>query len=433
METKDTALNQKLFETLADTSAEGDLSDHASRHEAGSFLRHSASLAMTKTADGLIDPKLVLAWMLTAVGAPAALTGLLVPVREAGALLPQLFTSGPIQRMARRKWAWVGGSAVQGIAALGIAIAAVTLSGIAAGMTVVALLGVLALARSVCSVSYKDILGKTVGKSRRGSATGLASSVSSAAVIVFALTLMFAWVPRFSLVVGAIGLASLLWIAAAALFSTLREEPTESAEAAGGWREAIGQMRVLREDGQLVRFIVARGLLVGTALAPPYLVILASQSGQAAFDALGALVLASSIASFLSSYIWGRLADRSSRQVLMLAGLAAALALGLALLAAWAGVMGTFWAAPVILFFLMISYNGVRQGRSTYLVDMSPQDARAQYTAVSNTVIGIVLLGSGIFGAIASSFGAELTIALFAVMSIGGAIAAWTLDEVQKG
>ncbi|MEC8574214.1 MAG: MFS transporter, partial [Pseudomonadota bacterium] len=51
---------------------------------------HVAALAATKLADGLIDPKLVLAWLLNAIGAPGFLIGILVPVREAGSLLPQL-------------------------------------------------------------------------------------------------------------------------------------------------------------------------------------------------------------------------------------------------------------------------------------------------------------------------------------------------------
>ena len=68
------------------TGADEDVHDR----EARNGLRHMVSLSMTKVADGLIDPKLVLSWLAGALGAPAALTGLLVPIREAGALLPQI-------------------------------------------------------------------------------------------------------------------------------------------------------------------------------------------------------------------------------------------------------------------------------------------------------------------------------------------------------
>lgn len=86
---------------------------------------HLSSLALNKTADGLIDPKLVLAWLLTAIGASGVLIGLLVPVREAGALLPQLLLARRIQRAQVRKYFWAVGAAVQGLAALGMAAAAV--------------------------------------------------------------------------------------------------------------------------------------------------------------------------------------------------------------------------------------------------------------------------------------------------------------------
>jgi len=431
MNTESTELERRLVERLADTERAGGLSGRQAKAEPRNFLRHALSLSMTKSADGLIDPKLVLSWLLTSLGASTFWIGLLVPVREAGALLPQLFTAERIHAMTRRKWAWATGSVVQGVAAAGIGIAGVVLDGAAAGAVIVALLAVLALARSVCSVSYKDVLGKTVGKTRRGTATGLASSISSAAIIGFALVLMTGVADRYTLVIAAVAIAAGLWLAAGALFTTLFEESSEPVAIEGSIRSALAQMSVLRDDPQLRLFVVARGLLVGTALAPPFLVVLASESGRTAFEQLGALVLASSAAAFLSSYLWGRLADRSSRQVLMLAGVAAALALSGALVAYWSGWMTSAWVAPVILFGLMLAYNGVRQGRSTYLVDMAPEESRATYTAVSNTVIGLVLLGSGLFGALAASAGAEWTIALFALMSVGGALVAYRLDEVQ--
>lgn len=425
-------IEETIFEAVADTSGDGDLDEAAAKNEPGNFLRHAASLAMTKTADGLIDPKLVLSWLLQTLGASSFWVGLLVPVREAGALLPQLFTAERIHAMRRRKWAWAGGSAVQGLCAGGIALAGVTLEGNAAGITIVVLLGILALARSVCSASYKDILGKTVGKSRRGTATGLASSTASLAVIAFALILITGVAPRYDLVIAALTLAAGLWLLAFAFFSTLKEEPSDTDPPETTVFSALLQMSALKEDGQLARFVAARGFLVGTALAPPFLVILASNAGQDTFQNLGALVLASSAASLLSGYVWGRLADRSSRRVLVYSGVAAAIALLVAIVADQTGLMGSVFVAPVILFALMLAYNGVRQGRSTHLVDMAPEDKRAQYTAVSNTAIGVILLASGLFGAIASSFGAVWTVALFAVMSLAGTAVALTLEEVQS-
>ncbi|WP_316015993.1 MFS transporter [Roseobacter sp. HKCCA0434] len=424
-----TTFEESLFERLVeDPDAPTDLSEAQETREPANFFRHAGSLAMTKLADGLIDPKLVLSWLMTALGAPAALTGLLVPIREAGALLPQLFTASAIHGMKRRKWAWAGGSLVQGLAAGAIALAALTLEGATAGVAICAALAVLALARSVCSVSYKDVLGRTVGKARRGTVTGTASSVGAGGVILFALLLMLGAGERMVLVTGAIILAAGLWIAASLLFSTLWEEANPGDDERQSLR---AQLSLLREDAQLVRFIVTRGLLTATALAPPFLVILASEGGSDALGTLGALVLASALASLVSSYVWGRLADRSSRKVLIRAGLAGAGALALAVALSVAGLFGNALAAPGVLFLLMIAYHGVRQGRSTYLVDMAPEDRRADYAAVSNTVIGLILLASGAFGALASLAGVEVTLAAFAAMCAGAAWVGIGLEEVE--
>jgi MFS family permease len=216
----DTPPKEAIFTRL--TGAEPD-----NRAEPPNFLRHVAALGLTKTADGLADVKLVLSWLMTALGAPSALVGLLVPVREAGSLLPQMLVAPQVRRLARRKWVWAGAAAAQGVALLAMAAAGLTLSGTLAGIAVLLALLMLALARSLASVSYKDILGRTLGKGRRGTATGLAGSVSAAAVLVFALLLMTGWIDRFALVIGALVVAGGAFLAAAVVFAGLAEDRTE--------------------------------------------------------------------------------------------------------------------------------------------------------------------------------------------------------------
>ena len=410
---------KQAFATIAGADPE-----EIGTRDARNGLRHIVSLSMTKIADGLIDPKLVLAWLLTGLGAPAVYAGALVPIREAGALLPQMPLAGVLARLRHRKWMWVLGSAGQGIAAALIVLAALTLEGSAAGIAICAALAGLALCRAACSVSYKDILGKTVEKAQRGAVTGLAGSASSIGVLIFALLLISGIARDQGVVVAAIGLAACLWVAAALLFSTMREDAT------GEGADTRADFSVLRDNAPLQRFILVRGLLVSTALAPPYLVILAGED-QGSLGQLGALVLASAAASFLSSYVWGRMSDQSSRRVLMISGILGAIAMAAAV-ACWAvGIAKVFWVMPAVLFVLMIAYHGVRQARSTYLVDLAPEDKRAAYAAVSNTVIGVILLGAGVIGGGAALLGAEATLMVFVVMAVLAAVFARGLPEVE--
>ena len=424
----------KAFEQLTsddDGRTCRDIPEHACNHLPRNFFTHIAALGFTKTADGLIDPKLVLSWLMTAVGAPAALVGLLVPIREAGALLPQLFTAGALRLLPERKWAWAAGSAVQGGAAAAIAASALLLDAAAAGWAMLGFLAVLALARSVCSVSYKDVLGKTVSKSRRGTATGAASSLAAGGVIIFALLLISGVTARMELVLAAILIAAGLWFVAAALFMTLAEKPGATEGGTNGMRVARENLRLLTEDAQLRRFIYTRGLLIATALAPPFMVALGTDNDTGNLRTLGLLVLASAAASLASSYVWGRLADRSSRKVLALSALAGGVSIGMTAALGLTGGLGPDWVLPLLLFGLMIAYQGVRLGRSTHLIDMAPEDQRPPYTALSNTIIGLLLLLGGLFSLLADQAGPGAPLIAMAAMCVLAVPAALSLKEVQ--
>jgi len=395
-------------------------------------MRHVWSLTLTKLGDGVFDPKLVLAWLMGTLGAPVFLIGALAPVREAGALLPQLFTAARIRSMPRRKWAWAVGSAVQGLCCFGVALVALTLEGSAAGWTIAILVALFAVARSVCSVSYKDVLGKTVFKMTRGTATGTAGSIAAAGVLGFGALLGLEILPlTVTTIAVALGCAGGFWLIAAAIFTSLSEEAGSTDGGGNGLKVALQQFGLLRRDGQLVRFILVRGLLVSTALAPPYLLSIGGFESDWALGNLGMFVVASSLAAVLGGYVWGRLSDRSSRKVLIFSALLATLTLGASVGAAWTGLSSSVLVLPVLLFVLTIAYQGVRLARSTHLTDMASQDDRAAYAALFNTIIGVILMAAGAMGVVAAAYGAVAVLAIFAVMSFVAAIIAAGLEEVQ--
>lgn len=407
-----------------------DIPESACHEQPGNFAAHLVSLSLTKMGDGLADPKVVLTWLLTALGAPAYMAGLLVPIREAGALLPQLFIAGNIRALPRRKYVWAAGSFLQGLAVLGMAAAALMLEGAAAGGAVLAALAVFALARSACSVAYKDVLGKTVTKSARGTVTGTANSLASGFVLLFGLALALGFLEHsIAVVTGALFLAGIFWVLAASVFLRLEEEAGATEGGGNAWALAVSQTSLLRKDPQLRRFIAARALLMASALSPPFLLMLAPDGGGLA--ALGSFVSASALAGFLSAYVWGRLSDRSSRKVLALAGFVTALALGLALAGDLLGGEDGALLLPVWFFVLMIAHQGVRLGRSTHIVDMADEETRASYTALSNTVIGFLLMLGGAFGGLAALTSVETVIGLMAFMALCGGLTALGLREVQ--
>ncbi len=395
-----------------------------------SFRTHLASLTLTKMADGLIDPKLVLAWLLNAIGSPGYLIGMLVPVRESGALLPQLMLARLIQRNEIRKYFWTAGAALQGIAALGMAIAAIALPGAIAGWTILVLLAVLAIARSACSASYKDVLARTVEKGKRGKVSGSAGTLASVAVLAFAILLSTGILPREPLAIsGVIAVAGFLWILAALVFSRLDEHKDDRAADVDVSLSAL--LDPLQEDEEFRNYVATRALLISTALAPPFLVMLSS--GDGGLGNLGLLVLASSVASIVSSFFWGALSDWSSRKTLMLAGAASGLTLSAAAISGFLSLNDqTGFLFAGFLFVSQIAYQGARAGRKTHLTDMDSDGRKSVYTALSNTLIGALLVLGGLFGLVANMAGPESVLAILAGFSLSAILSAYRLSEVQQ-
>ena len=97
-----------------------DLDEQACRERPRSFLLILGAQFFTKLGDAVISPKTTLAWLTQVVGAPAFVLGFLVPLRESGSLIPQVFIGGVIRRLPVRKWVWVAGSVAQAACVAGI-------------------------------------------------------------------------------------------------------------------------------------------------------------------------------------------------------------------------------------------------------------------------------------------------------------------------
>jgi MFS family permease len=232
---------------------------------------------------------------------------------------------------------------------------------------------------------------------------------------------------------GVLVIAGLLWLAGAASFAGLEETPGATEGGGNAIDEALQQLRLIREDPQLRRFLLCRTLLISTALVAPFYVLLAQAGTEGSVAGLGLLIVAAGLADALSASVWGRLSDRSSRLVLVAAAGTAGL-LGLLAFATFRlapALAGSEWLFATVFFVLGIAHAGVRLGRKTYLVDMAGSEHRASYVAVSNTFIGVMLLVGGAFGFLAEAFGADAVVLILGLLSLAGAAVAWTMDEVQ--
>ena len=160
---------------------------------------------------------------------------------------------------------------------------------------------------------------------------------------------------------------------------------------------------------------------------------LARDSGGEAIGNLAILLALSGLASLVSAPFWGRFSDRSSRQVLMITGIAAGVLNLLVAVFAWldSGSALGVWPFAAGYFVLAGLHAGVRLGRKTYLTDLGNSEDRAQLTAVANTTIGVILLAGGGLIALIGLLGAAWAVAALSIPAFAGAALAVGLPEIE--
>lgn len=432
------SLADTLYEKMADEEDARvcrDIPDSACRVVPRNFFFLIGASTLTKLGDALSNPKTVLAWLLEYLHAPLFLIGLLVPIRESGSMLPQLIIAGYIRRLAVRKWVWVIGSLVQALAIMAIGVSAWLLTGTSAGWTIIGLLVIFSLGRGLCSVAHKDVIGKTIPKTRRGLQTGVSASIAGGLGMLIGLGFLFYGEPANSALFYAVLflVTGGLWLLAAAVFAAVAETPGATDGGSNALTEAIARMGLLISDRDFRRFVITRALLLCSALTAPYLIVLAQDSHRGELALLGMFIVANGLAETISAPIWGKLADRSSKQVMTLAAMVTAL-LGMTvfIIATWLPeVHAHRWTYPCLFLILGIAHSGVRLGRKTYIVDLASGNKRTDYVAVSNTTIGLLLLILGAGGALLAGGSAAVVVLLFSLLGLAGTLCARQLPEVQ--
>lgn len=456
---------RRVFDSVLthDPQAEKELPEEVRRNLPGNALRIIGATALQNSGDQVVKASTVLPWLFHALGVPSALVGLLVPIRESGSMLPQALLTPLVLRVRRRKWVFVVGALVQAAMVAAMAFIATFADGLVAGVLILMALAVFSLGRSLCSISSKDVLGRTVPKGSRGQINGL--SMLAAGVVAITLGLALRLVgggdpPIWMLVVLLAG-GAVMWVLAALVYSGVKEPVREDADSAApddrtgrnidgdhadsdqGGNELPGisegfktAVRLLRDDVPFRRFVIARSLLLVSALSPPFVVTLAVSSGAGALSGLGGFIIASGLSAIVGGPIFGRIADRASRSLMAVgAGLASATLVLMLIVSGLPTFDGnTVWGAAVFVttyFVLTLVHTGVRVARKTYIVDMAKGDLRTNYVAVSNSAMGIILLAAGGISSVLALWGVQWAIAFLAALGLVGVFVAARLPDVS--
>jgi len=414
-----------------------DIDEDACRVVPGNFVLQVVTQFLTKLGDSIANPKTILAWLLAALSAPGIFTAFLVPIRESGSMIPQLVIASFVRRQSVRKWTFVAGSVLQAVAVVCMALVALSLSGTVAGIGLLSALVLFSLSRGLCSVASKDVLGKTVPKTRRGRVSGWSEFLAGSITVGVGVVLLFDGGDggHRGVYLMLLVIAASLWLLASISYAMIREFPGATSGGGNALSEALKRLDLLRSQPDFRRFVIARSLLLCSSLSAPFFIMLAHERTEGALLVLGLFVIADGVASLVSAPFWGRFADASSRRVMILAGAGAAL-VGIGLVGIVHGLpmfADSAWLYPLFFFLLAVTHSGVRLGRKTYIIDLAGGNKRTDYVAVSNTVIGVVLLLTGSVGALTTVMPTSGIILILAGMGLSGAWMSSRLPETQHG
>ncbi len=351
-------------------------------------------------------------FLVTSLGASVLAVGIIEGIAESTALVTKVFSGALSDYLGRRK----------GLAVFGYVLGAVTKPAFAMATSV----GLVVMAR------FADRIGKGIrGAPRdalvadiapeelRGAAFGLRQSLDTVGAFVGPLVatgLMLVFANSFRAVFWFAVIPGLL--AAVLLFYGVREPDKESA---GKGRSPIRTEALKRLAKNYWWVVTLGGVFMLARFSEAFLVLLGQRRGVPT-ALVPLLMVAMSVVYALSSYPFGKLADRMSHVTLLSLGLAVLVASDLVL------ALATHWGAVLIGVCLWGLHMGMTQGLLAAMVaDTAPPDLRGTAYGLFNLVSGIALLASSAvagllwqaLGASATFFaGAAFSLAAFAVIAL---------------
>ena len=198
-----------------------------------------------------------------------------------------------------------------------------------------------------------------------------------------------------------------------AAFIAIREPPGAALVESVTLGEQLRRARQLLWTDRVYRRYIAARLSLGMAsMALPFYGIYAKSALGAPEGMVGIYVATGVVAQLFFNLPWGWLSDRRGNRLVMRllslgSGLTALLALAVVGLVGFLRLEGDWLPYLVLpLFFL----NGaVRPAQmlagSNFLLELVPDDSRSIYLGLSNTLMGIVMLVSGLGGLVVDFFG----------------------------
>lgn len=401
--------------------------------------------ALFRLAEALIDPPLVLTWFVSQLTTSNLLIGLVAPLGNAGWFLPQVFVSARIQRMARKMPSYTLMTVIRTVVWILLA-ATVWLVNDARLLLVgfFVLYTVARIAAGLAGLGFFDVIAKTIPARRRGSffawrhLLGGVLGLGAGWIVKTALNHPALPFPRGNALLFALYCA--VMVPAMAAFILIREPPGAAmAEPVTVGEQLRRAGQIMRQDRTYRRYMAARLALGLAGIALPFYGIYAKNVLGAPEGMVGVYVATRVGSQLLFNLPWGRLSDRRGNQLVMRLvnlgnGITALLALALVSLVGFLQPHGAwlpYLALP--LFFLDGATRSAQMlTGSNFLLELVPETERPLYLGLSSTLVGVVVLVSGLGGLVVDTLGFAGLFSVSLGLCLAGYVLATALPEPRE-
>jgi len=390
-------------------------------------------------ANELTSVQLVLPFLYTTAGAPIFFAGLLVPVSTVAKRIAQILAAQLVSAARANKWLIALAILV---AALAIVLISVTFNIVGAYWLVPIFLFAALLigaASGLSGLAFQDLIGRLLSDERRRKLLFTQSSLAGLFVVVVAFGSQLIFQPGTSLAAH----QELIWLGIglfvlSALLIMLVREPVKPPRGPRDEARERGQLGALRDSFRIAfalpwfkRFLVARTLYLSIELAIPFFSIHAASFHGDSISGLNAFVIAGSVGLVIGGFLWPRIGKRSVARIMTLAAGLTCIG-GLMAIAIELRLISQSILCYAIVFVLVsLGAQGVKNGRTLYLLGMTTDEERPFCIAVANVTIGMVAIIFGaLLGALASLKGVAWVILALVALNVLAAIYTLRLRNV---
>ncbi len=364
----------------------------------------------TRLGMNLPHPSLVLSVFIRMLGGSNALIGLLPTIRFGGWFLPQFLAASWIQPQPRKMPVAVAMEIGRVLIYAVLCVLTYTFGLSNPRFLLFSFFVLFTISRLITgmgALARIDTIGKVVSPARRASFFALRNFWGGVFVFGAGLVVRYLLDPvygqpfplSFTLLFG---FSCIFFITAALTFARIKETPDSVEQPRYSLKAQLARVpALLKQAPAFRRYLLVRVLLNMTRLAEPFYPILALDVLGAPPAMVGFYLSAQTIASIVSNLLWQRVDRvRGTYFLLKASSLLTALTPLLAALLPWLMQLlgfsterhGLLPAYLLISVFLLAgsSESGRAIGLMALLLDISPDDERASYIGLVNTVLGLV-------------------------------------------